>query len=67
MEIDYKDMRTLLELRIKQIDQAALELHDANVEYQNLVVINKCIGQILCAYKKPFPDTPAVGEVEKQV
>ena len=63
MEIPYKDIRRLLDIRLKQIEDDALEFQDANLEYRKIQDMKSSIGEILIMQKNPKEDLPAVGEV----
>ncbi|MCD6435870.1 MAG: hypothetical protein J7L15_05730 [Clostridiales bacterium] len=64
MNIPYKDIRRLLDIRLKQIQEDALEFEDANLEHQQIEIIKSAIGKILIMHKNPTIDLPAVGEVK---
>lgn len=65
MEIDYKEIRVLLDIRLKQIEQDALEFRCANLEYQKIQEMKNSIGEILIMQNRPLNETPAVGKVCK--
>ncbi len=64
MTIPYTDIRRILDIRLKQIHDDALEYEDANLEYRKIMEMKKSIGEILISQRKPFTDSPCVGEAE---
>lgn len=65
MEIDYKEIRALLDIRLKQIEQDALEFRCSNLEYQKIQEMKNSIGEILIMQNRPLNETPAIGKVCK--
>ena len=52
MELDYRNMRDLVEIRMKQIDQVSLEDAHYNGEYMALKKISLGISDIIILEKK---------------
>ena len=52
MELDYRNMRDLVEIRMKQIDQVSLEDTHYNGEYMALKKISLGISDIIILEKK---------------
>ncbi len=51
MQIDYLKLRTLLDIRLKQIEQDSLVYEDLNREYIEINNMKKSIDEILVSQK----------------
>ena len=68
MELDYRNMMDLVQIRQKQIDQISLERDYFNTEYQALEEIKQQLAKILILERDPeeqYTIVPPVGLVTR--